>query len=322
MLQLEVDRRQQIDSSFLTNEKEVALNSHNTTLNLLLSNCSVNYDFLGLYYRFTSKNLKLIRLEDSELEDTGFQKVLSKLQGVQFPQLKEISMSGVQIELLDESSQKQFMGLLSGGKIIRIDVDSNQLQKNFCETIYNASSQNFLSNLTILNLSKNPISDSGAKFIALAIKFTINLRELYLNNCELSVNFLEEIIESVMPLKNIQLLDLSGNNLIKQIVPRKVFSNQKDFMSKKLMIDLSYCDFTDEYIYWVANLIKSNYKIQKINLSYNDGIMNQGMIDLLESLKFNDYLEELDLSNCYILQFYTHIKDVRIKSEFNDLNYK
>eukprot|EP00347_Sterkiella_histriomuscorum_P017212 403350250 len=95
-------RQERIDQKI---QNKIDLNSQNARLNLLMTNCTVNFDLLGLFYRFTSKKLKYLRLEAIYMEDTGYDKVFSKLQGIEIPQLREIEIIKTRITLWRSSTK-------------------------------------------------------------------------------------------------------------------------------------------------------------------------------------------------------------------------
>eukprot|EP00347_Sterkiella_histriomuscorum_P014236 403361652 len=276
-------RQERIDQKI---QNKIDLNSQNARLNLLITNCLVNFDLLGLYYRFTSKNLEQLRLQAIYMEDTGFDKVFSKLQGIEIPQLKEIEIIKTRITL-----------------------------KNICSTLYKASSRNLLHNLTELKLSNTPISDSGAITITLLLTKTQNIQKLRLNGCKLTLKSFEEIIKAVNTLQHIQLLDLSSNDYSKKCDMMHTEMKYKGLKSMKLKLDLTNCNFTQRSLQCVSYLILHNQKISKIILSHNTQIQVQGINDLVGCLKHNLYLQELDISNCCSSVDLPVIQDKRVRFE-------
>eukprot|EP00347_Sterkiella_histriomuscorum_P009844 403339658 len=104
--------------------------------------------------------LETVQIEEMQLTDVKFRQIFSEFNNVVFP-LKEILLRRNQFKLITEESQKCFLNLLKGGKVQKIDVSMNQLSQKFCDIVYDAILGKQFKNLLFLDISRNPIKDSG-----------------------------------------------------------------------------------------------------------------------------------------------------------------
>jgi Ran GTPase-activating protein (RanGAP) involved in mRNA processing and transport len=70
-----------------------------------------------------------------------------------------------------------------------------------------------MSNLQVLDLSKNELGSEGGKYLATQILKVKKLKELRLAECHITDKGIIEIVKSVDEINCVEVLDLSGNEI-------------------------------------------------------------------------------------------------------------
>ncbi|XP_065913984.1 protein NLRC5-like isoform X2 [Dysidea avara] len=175
-----------------------------------------------------------------------------------------------------------------------------------------------ISNLTTLDLSNNNLSEEVAKDLADVIESNTHLNELILSDNNLQSSTVV-ILQTLVNTSSLLKLDLSGNKLPETVVNElasviKSNANLRELhlannrlqpstiiilqalkeISSLTVLDLSNNNLSEKIVNYLADVIKHNIHLRKLNLSYNN--LRSSAIVVLEALKGISHLNKLDLS--------------------------
>lgn len=205
-----------------------------------------------------------------------------------------------------------------------------------------SNSLKYLSELKLLNISNNFLSDDGASKIFQVIKYSnYKLNTINIDNCHFGYISIVKLAKSLRCLPNLLKLIISNNN-IKDDGLKLLIDSFLDSNNKLTLLNIKNCNISKNGIRKLTDILqKMKYLRQLIigsnrlendginNLSYNfkseSGLRNfvlneislssSGARSLVSSLKLFNFLVQLNLSNNYI-------KDDGILAVFNKISLK
>ncbi|XP_028617984.1 leucine-rich repeat-containing protein 31 [Grammomys surdaster] len=153
-----------------------------------------------------------------------------------------------------------------------------------------------LSNLEDLDLSSNRDMGGSSENLLSRLRFLPALKSLLINSCALESETFTALAETSMYLPALEILNLSWN---KCVGGNLELLQQTLNLSRSLrVLRLSSCSLVTEDVVLLASVIQTGHlaTLQKLDLSYNDGICDAGWAIFCQNLCFLKELTELDIS--------------------------
>lgn len=153
-----------------------------------------------------------------------------------------------------------------------------------------------LSNLEELDLSSNRDVGGSSENLLCRLRFLPALKSLLINSCALQSEAFAALADASVYLPALEILNLSWN---KCVGGNLELLQQTLHLSRLLrVLRLSSCSLVTEDVVLLASVIQSGHlaTLQKLDLSYNDGICDAGWAILCQNLCFLKELTELDIS--------------------------
>lgn len=138
-----------------------------------------------------------------------------------------------------------------------------------------------------LNMSKNKIVRLAPEAEGVIAKL-VNLRNLDVSFNELDDQGAEDLVNTIIGLDKLTKLNLCGNNI------RSIAISPTGFKHLKVL-DISFNELGGSGTEYIANLLKSNSTITKLELAHNN-IMDNGICKISKALETNQSLQVLGLS--------------------------
>ncbi|MBZ3869971.1 Leucine-rich repeat-containing protein 31 [Sciurus carolinensis] len=153
-----------------------------------------------------------------------------------------------------------------------------------------------LSNLQELDLSVNKKMGSSSENLLSRLRFLPALKSLLINNCALESETFTALVEASIHLPALEIFSLSWNKCIGGNL--KLLLETLKLSTSLHVLRLSSCSLVTEDVEFLASVIRMGYlaKLQKLDLSYNDGICDAGWAIFCQNLWFLKELTELDIS--------------------------
>ena len=150
--------------------------------------------------------------------------------------------------------------------------------------------------LRILDLSCNKELGGGFEDVPAQLASLKHLEVLDLHQCSLTAGDVTSLTDASVYLPALEILNLSWN---KCVGGNLELLQQTLHLSRLLrVLRLSSCSLVTEDVVLLASVIQSGHlaTLQKLDLSYNDGICDAGWAILCQNLCFLKELTELDIS--------------------------
>ncbi|KAH0624141.1 hypothetical protein JD844_007573 [Phrynosoma platyrhinos] len=153
-----------------------------------------------------------------------------------------------------------------------------------------------LSSLQELNLSSNKSVGISSDHLLSRLRFLPRLTSVLLSNCSLQHDSFTSLAEAALHLPELMILDLSWNKCVGGNL--KLILKALNLGAKMQVLRLSSCSLVDEDIAGFAAVIEAGHldQLQKLDLSYNHHISDQGWSMFCQALVALDLLSELDIS--------------------------
>ncbi|XP_042314476.1 leucine-rich repeat-containing protein 31 [Sceloporus undulatus] len=153
-----------------------------------------------------------------------------------------------------------------------------------------------LSSLQELNLSSNKSVGISSDQLLSRLRFLPRLTSVLLSNCSLQHDSFTSLAEAALHLPELMILDLSWNKCVGGKL--KLILEALNLGAKMQVLRLSSCSLVDEDITGFAAVIEAGHldQLQKLDLSYNHLISDQGWTTFCQALVALDLLSELDIS--------------------------
>ncbi|XP_029472388.1 leucine-rich repeat-containing protein 31 isoform X6 [Rhinatrema bivittatum] len=153
-----------------------------------------------------------------------------------------------------------------------------------------------MQNLEVLDLSMNKHIGCSLRIIAQELKNIPNLNALKLHMCGLLQDHIQFLTEATLHLSGMEELDLSwnkcvGGNLKKLLDAMSVATDLQ-------VLSLNSCNLVTEDLAELASVIQAGHleRLQKLDLSYNDSVADEGWTVFFQCLHKLKDLSDLDIS--------------------------
>ncbi|KAM9378599.1 leucine-rich repeat-containing protein 31 [Phaethornis superciliosus] len=153
-----------------------------------------------------------------------------------------------------------------------------------------------LSSLQELNLSSNKnIGASSAPLLG-RLRFLPKLKSVAISNCGLGEESLSSLAEAALHLPELEILDLSWNKCVGGNL--KLLLGALKLATKIQVLRLSSCNLLAEDLALLTLLMQDGHlaRLQKLDLSYNNSISDEGWVVFCQGLAVFKELSELDVS--------------------------
>ncbi|NXR84080.1 LRC31 protein, partial [Pycnonotus jocosus] len=153
-----------------------------------------------------------------------------------------------------------------------------------------------LSSLQELNLSSNKNVGLSSDPLLGRLRFLPKLRSLTISNCGLAEESLSSLAEAALHLSELEILDLSWNKCVGGNL--KLLLGALKLATEIQVLRLSSCNLVAEDLALLTSLRQDGHlaRLQKLDLSYNNNISDEGWAAFCQGLGAFKELSELDLS--------------------------
>ncbi|XP_041510446.1 NACHT, LRR and PYD domains-containing protein 8 [Microtus oregoni] len=273
-------------------------------------------DICSVFETETNKDLEVLMVTDSILEALFIQIVTTTLQKpqckVQRLHLMHVSRM-LHKNLFRVLSENQHLRQLGAEhtklgeeavKSLCIALNHPSVLKNceatFIDWILLTSNLQRNSHLKAVLLTASPPNIFGVKYLLLSY-----LRELMLENCNLTENSCQEIALSLSHSKLLTHLSLAENDL-KDEGSRHIWNALEHLMCPLQRLVLRQCSLTSACCKYMTSPLKNNKSLQSLDLSFNR-LMDDGVILLCKALEdTNCNLLVLELEKCWFTSASCH----------------
>ncbi|XP_075808770.1 NACHT, LRR and PYD domains-containing protein 8 [Microtus pennsylvanicus] len=261
-------------------------------------------DICSVFETETNKNLEVLMVTDSILEalfihivTTTLQKPQCKVQRLHrmlhknvFRVLSEnqhLRQLGAEHTKLGEEAVKSLCIALNHPSVLK------NCEATFRDWILLTSNLQRNSHLKAVLLTASPLNIFGVKYLLLSY-----LKELMLENCNLTENSCQEIALSLSHSKLLTHLSLAENDL-KDEGSRHIWNALEHLMCPLQRLVLRQCSLTSACCKYMTSPLKNNKSLQSLDLSFNR-LMDDGVILLCKALEDTDCnLLVLELEQCW-----------------------
>ncbi|XP_077039731.1 leucine-rich repeat-containing protein 31 [Agelaius phoeniceus] len=153
-----------------------------------------------------------------------------------------------------------------------------------------------LSNLQELNLSSNKNVGLSSDPLLGRLRFLPKLRSVTISNCGLGEESLSSLAEAALHLPELEILDLSWNKCVGGNL--KLLLGALNLATEIQVLRLSSCNLVAEDLALLTSLRQDGHlaRLQKLDLSYNNTISDEGWAVFCQGLGAFKELSELDVS--------------------------
>ncbi|XP_063264371.1 leucine-rich repeat-containing protein 31 [Prinia subflava] len=153
-----------------------------------------------------------------------------------------------------------------------------------------------LSSLQELNLSSNKNIGASSEPLLGRLRFLPKLRSVTISNCGLGEESLSSLAEAALHLPELEILDLSWNKCVGGNL--KLLLGALKLATEIQVLRLSSCNLVDEDLALLTSLRQDGHlaRLQKLDLSYNNNISDEGWAVFCQGLGAFKELSELDVS--------------------------
>ncbi|XP_078522205.1 leucine-rich repeat-containing protein 31 [Lissotriton helveticus] len=153
-----------------------------------------------------------------------------------------------------------------------------------------------LSSLEILNMSSNRKIGGSSLNLFSRLRFLPKLKSVCVSHCALTEESFAALAEALIHLTELEQLDLSWNKCVGGRLTQLLDTLKHTTTMQELK--LSSCNLVDKDVAVLASLAQSGHlgKLQKLDLSYNNTISDDGWSSFFQCLNMLTDLAELDFS--------------------------
>ena len=274
----------------------------------IIRHCSVNSltlcgdDGIGQYVNELKEalqaNTTLISLKLCNINNNGAVNIAKAIQ--MNTTLQTLDMSHNQISklylptntIIGEGAKVVAEAIQVNTTLETLDLSFNRLSDDGASFI-----SDILKSLQQLNMSRNDISNKGAKVIAEANRLNTTLEKLDLSFNKLSDDGASFISDGLKTNMSLQELKMSKNNITSE--GAKMIAEALQLNTTLKQLDLSINKIFDDGATAISNVLKSNITLQELNISHNN-ITNKGITKITELIQINSTLQNINISKNYI----------------------
>ncbi|NXS10822.1 LRC31 protein, partial [Neodrepanis coruscans] len=153
-----------------------------------------------------------------------------------------------------------------------------------------------LSSLQELNLSSNKSVGISSDPLLGRLRFLPKLKSVTISNCGLGEELLSSLAEAALHLPELEILDLSWNKCVGGNL--KLLLGALKLATEIQALRLSSCNLVAEDLALLTSLTQDGHltRLQKLDLSYNNNISDEGWAVFCQGLAGSKELLELDIS--------------------------
>ncbi|XP_019347384.2 leucine-rich repeat-containing protein 31 isoform X3 [Alligator mississippiensis] len=153
-----------------------------------------------------------------------------------------------------------------------------------------------LSSLQELNLSSNKNIGMSLDHLLSRLRFLPKLKSVIISNCSLQKASFASLADAALHLPELEILDLSWNKCVGGNL--KLLLEALKLATKIRVLILSSCNLAAGDLALLALLMRTGHlaKLQKLDLSYNDTVCDEGWATFYQDLAELKELSELDVS--------------------------
>ncbi|XP_019388257.1 PREDICTED: leucine-rich repeat-containing protein 31 isoform X1 [Crocodylus porosus] len=153
-----------------------------------------------------------------------------------------------------------------------------------------------LSSLQELNLSSNKNIGMSSDHLLSRLRFLPKLNSVIISNCSLQKASFASLAEAALHLPDLEILDLSWNKCVGGNL--KLLLEALKLATEIRVLILSSCNLAAGDLALLALLMRTGHlaKLQKLDLSYNDTVCDEGWATFYQDLAELKELSELDVS--------------------------
>ncbi|XP_074860643.1 leucine-rich repeat-containing protein 31 [Carettochelys insculpta] len=153
-----------------------------------------------------------------------------------------------------------------------------------------------LSSLQELNLSSNKNIGVSSNHLLSRLRFLPKLKSLVISSCSLEKDSFVSLAETALHLPQLEILDLSWNKCVGGNL--KLLLEALNLARKIRTLKLNSCNLVDEDLALLALEAKFGHlaKLQKLDLSYNDSVSDEGWATFFQGVIALKKLSVLDVS--------------------------
>ena len=264
-------------------------NGHLLTLSLSC-NCISDKVVGGLATVFSNNhNIEHLYIKKCSMEYNGIKALIVALAKVKSLKTIDLSHNKMLCRDIDVAAV-----VIANNSLERLNLSYCQLQE--C-TVNDIVSKVNAVNLVALDLCGNQISDSVANQMQAMISNAVGLQHLSLSNCSFQGKRIAEVVQQIN--SSLRYLDISSNASTDEAAKSvaKVIARSDELEH----LDLSYCELREMGLALILEAVKSTANLKYINLQSNT--INSESCATIGALATNNYvLNYLCLSNCGLME--------------------
>eukprot|EP01028_Stygiella_incarcerata_P014526 TRINITY_DN977_c0_g2_i3.p1 TRINITY_DN977_c0_g2~~TRINITY_DN977_c0_g2_i3.p1 ORF type:complete len:562 (+),score=135.21 TRINITY_DN977_c0_g2_i3:192-1688(+) len=143
------------------------------------------------------------------------------------------------------------------------------------------------------------VGDDGTIQIAEALKMNTSLKALYLSDCSIGLKGANKIVKALEENGSLVHLELGGNEGIGDEGCIRMAECLKKNSSIKIL-GLDDCGISQRGAETIGEMLKRNTSLLELDLSWNQGLADEGFARIAKGLETNTSLKKLVLRDCFI----------------------
>ena len=234
--------------------------------------------------------MNIIKLGNNILDEDGAKAIAHMLEETRTLKIIELNNTN----MTSNEFNQLVKGLNLNNTLTEVNIEENNITE--IETI-EQTLNNPTNIISIFNISRNSIGDTGAIKIAEILETNTTLKTLKLGGNKISVSGVKAIASALFINSTLSTLELNDNKLGNDGFKELVEALKLNINLTEINLESTGCDDKDTEL--IITMIKSNITLQTLKLGNNNFNMSnkKGCQRLVYALKNNTTLKRLDLNN-------------------------